>query len=233
MTITPARADLTSLFGSNSPSEPYRQGVIVAFNPATGANQVRVGGAVLENLPVLVGGDTVNFAPDDAVVLLKLRSSWAILGRIVVPGNEALTASAVDFYVATWRSDAPGGLGLSFNITTANQTHTVATIPVPAWANSALVQAQSSVLAANTSASNGLLQTRTLINGVDTGTSQSWWWTTPGSSFHTPSSFVAKEIGPPLGSTITVEGQVKNDTATWPAGGNAGYLNVSAIFRKV
>lgn len=231
---TPARADIASLFAPAAGSEAFRQGVILAFDTATGTNQVQVGGAVLSNLPILVGGDTVNFAPGDAVILLKFRSSWAILGRIVVPGSDNLTAAAVAFFADGGYSGDPGGLGLGFNITTTWQTHTLMTVPVPTWANSALVSAQSWVLAFNTSGASTLLKCRTQVNGAGFA-NEVWFEVASGAGFYSPVAPVSLAIEPPsLGATITIEGQVQlNSGATWVGGGNAGYVSANVIFRRV
>ena len=226
-----AREDLTGLLLPQAGTEPYRQGVIVAFNPATGANQVRVGGATLVDLPILVGGDTVNFQHGDTVILLRYLSSWAILGRIVVPGNEALLSTAVDFFASRVRSDAPGGLGLSFDITNTYQTHSLISVPVPEWANSALVTATSWVLAGNGSGVNQLYRGKTLIDGEGP---EVWWWMPTGSDFHSVLAPNVRTIAPgDLGATIEIQGQVRADGPTWVTGGNAGYVAASVIFRKV
>lgn len=225
---TPARADLTNLFQAPTQPEAFRQGVILSFDPATGANTVNVGGAVLTNLPILVGGDTVNFAEDDVVVLLKYRSSWAILGRIVIPGNEALTAAAVDFYAGNnWHLDP-----LTIDTTFAMSSHL--SIPVPAWANSALVYASSNAVFANASGSTDTVLTETRLDGGSGGRADHQ---VPDTFFQSVDSFVARRIGVggagPLGSTIELDTWSRTNGFTWTGGLVRSFLNAIVVFRKV
>lgn len=62
-----------------------RQGVVVAWDPVTFANQVRVDGVVLTDLPLLSSSDAALVVPDDVVSILTIGPSWGILGRFVQP----------------------------------------------------------------------------------------------------------------------------------------------------
>jgi len=226
---TPARADLTNLFAPPAGPEPFRQGEVLSFDPATGANTVSVGGAVLSDLPILNQGDTVNFVPGDAVILLKYRSSWAILGRIIAPGGEALSTVAVDF--------AGGGASATpapFTITGSFATQGSATLTTPAWANSLLIFATSTVIASNTSGSTDSLRLITDINGSGGGESIHQC---PDSNFRTVIAPVARELGAtsgfPLGASTQLDVRVKSNGNTWTNGGIAAFLNYIAVYRKV
>lgn len=227
--ITPESADLTNLFKPPASPEPFRQGEILTFNAATGANTVRLGNAVLTDLPILVGGDTVNFTgrvgatPGDAVILLKYRSAWAILGRIVGAGNEALTASAVDFFA--------GGDGEpNFTITNAYTEHGHIEATVPAWANSALVFGTSTVIASNTSGSTDSVRIQTRINGV---VGPEAIEQVPDGNFHTVATPNASALTVVGGSIVTIECFVRcNGGTPWPAGGIQSNVNAIAIFRR-
>lgn len=227
--ITPNRADLAGLFTPAAPNDSFRQGVIVAFDPATGTNQVLVGGAVLENLPILVGGDTVNYAEDDVVILLRYQSSWAILGRIVGAGNEALTSAAVDFYA--------GSNGTSFfDITNAYATQGSLTIPTPTWANSALISAVATASVANTTAAPDTARFLVRINTSDPG--ETFQQMVNGAGLEAITASFATTLGvggtAPLAATTTVEARIRaNGATTWTGGGTASVLNAIAIFRKV
>ncbi len=87
--------DLTSLFtgGLDGPGQPmsYRQGVIVTWNAATLANQVLVGGTTLTDVPVLGVAEAASLAPGSVVGLMVVGSTWAIIGRLVVPGTSQAT----------------------------------------------------------------------------------------------------------------------------------------------
>ncbi len=62
-----------------------RQGVVLAWDTVSFANQVQVGSSVLDNLPVLTSADAALIAVGDAVVVLTFGPSWLILGRVTVP----------------------------------------------------------------------------------------------------------------------------------------------------
>ncbi len=68
-----------------APAVGYRQGLVVAWDSVTFANQVQVGESVLTNLPLLNSSDAALIVPGDAVGILTFGSSWAILGRFTVP----------------------------------------------------------------------------------------------------------------------------------------------------
>jgi len=70
----------------------YRQGLILTFNSNTLANTVAVGGAILTDLPILGVGEATLLAPGSVVGITTIRSlrgtaTWAIIGRMVVPGT--------------------------------------------------------------------------------------------------------------------------------------------------
>lgn len=78
--------DLAPILAAKPPAAlGFRQGVVVAWNGVTFANEVQVGDAILENLPVLNLADSAGIVPGDVVGILTFGSSWAILGRFTVP----------------------------------------------------------------------------------------------------------------------------------------------------
>jgi hypothetical protein len=76
---------LSSLFKTPSDDVGFRAGVLTAWNSTTGANTVTVGGATLTNVPVLVTTALPTFAVDQVIHLLRVRSQYFIIGRIVQP----------------------------------------------------------------------------------------------------------------------------------------------------
>lgn len=128
--------DLTGLLLPPDPTTPFRQGVVVEYNSLTGRNKILVGGntvadgAVLEDLPILNIGDTVNLVPNDVVVLMKYLDSWAIMGRVITPGSGTLAANVVA--TQTLSAGNITGVTLSGADTIIAQT---ADFTVPAWAN--------------------------------------------------------------------------------------------------
>lgn len=226
---TPRRADLAGLFAPPAESESYRQGVIQAFNPSTGANSVKVGGATLTNLPILVSGDTVNYAENDVVILMRYQSSWAILGRVVTAGSAELTAAAVDFY-AGHNSNL-----VVFTITSALQTRSSLTVPTPSWANSALFFASSTLVVSNPSAGTDSARTSTDINGVSGG--ETTHQVVNDGNFYSLNTSVARQLGVggagPLNPTTLIETRIRTNGGTWTNGGRWTYLNAIGIFRRI
>jgi hypothetical protein len=75
----------------------YRSGVVIAWNPATGANIVNVGGTDLVDLPILNTSEAVLLSPGAVVALISIGDdarTMAILGRLTIPGT-ADAASAL------------------------------------------------------------------------------------------------------------------------------------------
>jgi hypothetical protein len=83
----------------------YRQGTVVAWDPLTAENTIRVGGTELQNLPVLNTSEVVLLLPGDTVGLIGAGSSMAILGRLTIPGTDA-AATALNALAARMAADA-------------------------------------------------------------------------------------------------------------------------------
>jgi hypothetical protein len=76
------RPDLASLLASQGkPDMGFRQGIVVSWDPLTGANQINVGGTVLDDLPTLAAS-TIALAVGDVVGLIRYQSTFFITGRI-------------------------------------------------------------------------------------------------------------------------------------------------------
>jgi hypothetical protein len=80
-----------------APAKPQglgsRQGVVVSWNQFTAENVVQVGGSLFEDLPCLNTSEASLLTAGDVVVVITLGSSWAVLGRLVIPGSpEAVTS---------------------------------------------------------------------------------------------------------------------------------------------
>lgn len=89
--------DLTPLLaGPPDAGVGYRQGTIIAFDPVTLENTVRVAGTDLVDLPLLGLAEATTLRPGSVVGLLTSGSSWAIIGQLVIPGSaEAAAAISV------------------------------------------------------------------------------------------------------------------------------------------
>lgn len=71
----------------------YRQGTVISWNPLTAQNVVQVGNTNLIDLPILNTSEASLLQAGSVVALVVVGSTWAILGRMVIPGTpEAATA---------------------------------------------------------------------------------------------------------------------------------------------
>ena len=105
--------DLSDLFLArpSTPAQPmmYRTGVVKSWNPVDATNVVTVDGADFINLPILNGVESLLLAPDAVVGIVDIGTTWAILGRMTVPGTtdaaSALNALTIgDATIATSES---------------------------------------------------------------------------------------------------------------------------------
>lgn len=127
-------SDLVSLLTPDPGSGVgFRQGVIASWNPATGENTVQVGGAILENVPILNTGEAIALKPGHVVGMLTTRSSWFIIGRITPAGDPNFAAASVAFGSA-------GAQVFNYSVSTANVIKASSNeLVVPVWADEALV----------------------------------------------------------------------------------------------
>lgn len=61
----------------------YHQGYVIAWDSAAQTNQVKVLGRVFDDLPVLTSAGMISIAPGSTVAILKYKTSYFIIGRIV------------------------------------------------------------------------------------------------------------------------------------------------------
>lgn len=82
-----ARADdLAALIAPSRRSEvSVSQGFLTAWNGATFANTVSVDGATFTNLPIVGTASPGALAAGMLVLLLRVRSTYYILGKILTP----------------------------------------------------------------------------------------------------------------------------------------------------
>lgn len=101
----------------------YRQGKVLEWNQLNAVNKILVGGAIIENVPILNTNEAVLLQSGDIVGLLTYGSSWVILGRLTIPGTPA-AASIMNMFgiqsanegssilvTSTTYAVAPDGLG--------------------------------------------------------------------------------------------------------------------------
>lgn len=92
-----ASDDLTPLLGvAQASGVGYRQGTIRAWDSETAENTVDVDGVLIDNLSILNTAEALLLAPGDVVGILttgRAASSWAILGRLTIPGTPQAAAT--------------------------------------------------------------------------------------------------------------------------------------------
>lgn len=74
--VQPGRGDLS-----------FHQGVVTAWDVTTGANTVNVAGTEIPDVPMLNITELLSIAVGDTVALLRYKSTYFILGRVVRPNT--------------------------------------------------------------------------------------------------------------------------------------------------
>lgn len=227
--------DITGLLQKGPDPTSFRQGRLLTFSATTGANTVLVQGGTLTNLPLLIEGGAFNLQGDDAlgagngnvVIIMKMRSSWAILGRVLTQGDPNIINSA----------DITQGLRLSttnFPIPTVTAAPITITSLVPSWANKAIVQSgwttsafssvatqyQSEIITLGSSPAFGVGSTFPVSN-IAAGTVVT----------QTVVDSVPVTVNP--GSTLTIQGAVRGLTAIPADPNNTAFLVVTVTFQKI
>lgn len=65
----------------------YHQGVVVNWDPQTGDNVIDMAGTILNDLPMLNISEALTMKPGYVVALLRFKSTYFILGRVVIPNT--------------------------------------------------------------------------------------------------------------------------------------------------
>lgn len=85
--------DLSSFLASTPaadtslPDFGWHQGEVVAWDSQAGTNKIRVAGTVLDDLAVLTSAGSVSLEAGAAVGVLRYRTSYFVVGRVVLPGS--------------------------------------------------------------------------------------------------------------------------------------------------
>jgi hypothetical protein len=221
-------SDLTPLlFPGPGPDVGFRQGTVLTWDAETGTNTIDVGGATLTNVPVLNSTEVISLEAGDVVALLTFKSSFFILGRVLIPGSAQFAPSAVAFEVFA-------GIGSDFSVTTTDLDKASDTVNVPAWADQAIVMAVGNVSPFNSGAGAGIWECRTRISTF-TGQPAVTAYDATGSAMSVPSltsSAGVLVIDP--GATLTVAVKAKTQSGSIPQH-TASQANVHgiAVFRNV
>lgn len=217
--------ELAGLLGpGEDPEFGFRQGVVVSFGLFDGTNQIDVGGTVLTDVPFLSPGSFVTLFPGEVVVLLRMKSSWAILGRVVVPGGTKAIGRYTELS-ATYSTTT----ATNFSLTTSYVTKTQLDITVPVWAETAAITCSLHLIAKNTTASTDFLNGK-IIDPA--GGSVTW----PSASVPTLAYGQLTLVHHPNvvvtpGGTLTLLGQAKSTGGAWTAdASNTAYIQATVAW---
>lgn len=140
------------------PAFGFHQGMIVEWNVLTGENVVSTQGILVPNVYMLNIGDTTNLAPNDVVLLFRLRTQYFILGRIIAPNSDLFASASVSF---TSANSNGGGYALTSTMTAVHTQN----LTVPLWANTGLFFTTGHFNCQNDTGTNDFLYGRMDIGG--------------------------------------------------------------------
>lgn len=203
--------DLVPFFGQNPPDSGFRQGEIITFDVFTGVGSVRVGGSVLTDVQFLTPAGQVSYLPGDAVLLVRYRSSWAILGRYRTPSTDAAIGRYTEFTGAYQGTPAA-----NFTVGTSYAAVTTLNLPSPSWSRVVTGTVSFMVLAKNTGAAEDFINARILVAGTSWAGHVSA--TIPTLKFGSVTVTAHFQIVVPSpGSNLAIVGEIASTAAAWSA----------------
>lgn len=222
----PRSTDLAGLFPSGPNLDVgFTQGVVVSWDEATGTNAVDVKGTVLTNLPALNIGEFAILQEGDVVGLLSYKSTYFILGRIILPAGPDRNRASVDFGFA-------GGFATGHGLNTPKVNRAPAVITAPDWADEAIVMVGIGGQAINGRSVQDYLGMQPVVEGATIGAAGLFFVAAPG-NFASGSYYASTRLTS-VGSTITAEAQIWANGGAWGANeSNYVQTNATAIFRRV
>ncbi|WP_188193450.1 hypothetical protein [Nonomuraea sp. SYSU D8015] len=211
----------------------FHQGKVLTWNQKTGQNTISMAGATLVDVPIMNGTEVPLLQPGHVVGMLRWKSSYFVLGRIIVP-------NAPDIGALPGALAGVGATNLNFEITTVREKVATAVFDVPPWANQALV-----LCVANASMHNllGTSQFFYLTSPISDGFGGEMYANIPaGQTMHVSAAtqFLMGEgafdpvTGDPigLGTKITVAAQVRASANVPSSTSNIASVHAIAMFRK-
>lgn len=95
--------------GSSDSEISFHQGKILSWNGSGGTNKIEVAGTALDNLPVLVSAGIVALREGDVVGVLRYKTSYFVLGRVVALNTQLVEPQwPIVVYPQFQRSEALG-----------------------------------------------------------------------------------------------------------------------------
>lgn len=218
-------ADLAPLLGGEQSDVGFAQGTVVSWDEATGSNVVNVKGTNLVNLPALNIGEFAILQESDVVGLLRFKTSYFILGRIILPSGPDRNRASVDFGAAF-------GSESGFSVTTTATNRATATLTnIPDWVDEAIIMAGYYCQGWNTTAGAAYLSVSGQIDGNLGPTGQ---FLAPAASSGASGSMIDTQILVNPGSTINVHTRVNSTGANWGTdASNFASTQVIALYRRV
>lgn len=224
----PPSADLSSLFTPSSPGVRFGQGMITAWDPATGQNTIEWSGGTLTDVPVLNTGEAIALRPGRVVGMLGQGLTWFIIGRITPPNDPDFASASVGF-------SAENGQATAFAVGTTLATKSSCTLDVPVWADEVAIIAVGACTLVNTTATADFASCAVFIDGVTGPGIQMGYQATPSAiNQHLQAMTVSSARVYPVagGATILCEMQIRAVTAWAAHASNIAEISAIAIFRS-
>lgn len=199
----------------------FAQGTVISWDEATGSNVVDVKGVRLSNLPALNIGEFAILQENDVVGLLRFKSTYFILGRIVLPSGPDNNRASVGFK----RGFAEA---TNFALTSTPAHRATVTIDVPSWADEAIVMS-GHVVQAEYNGANPTGDYMTIRGRIETfgGAGANFLAVAPGA--FASGSVIHSESLTSLGSTISVQTTINSISASWGAADVLNYAGTNAL----
>jgi hypothetical protein len=206
----------------------FHQGVVQAWNDSTGESTINIAGSAIEDIPMLNIGDTINLAVGNVVAVIRYRTSYFILGRVVIPNSGAFATAAVEFEIVFANAS-------NFAIPTVDATVVSFDLTVPPWANQALVQVNHQLTGFNQHLTElGQIYTSVWITTLGASSSQNAQPVPAPNVIATAYASLADTGAVTPGGTINVVGRAMSFHGSFPADlRNQGHLTGFAIYTRV
>lgn len=212
----------------------FHQGRVISWNQSTSENVISMAGAVLTNVPVLNGTEPLTLKEGDIVGMLRFKTSYFVLGRIVIPGQS-------DVGTLPGLQQGVGDTETFFSIGVEKSNVAQAVFNVPEWANQALVMCTANASVNNTSDGHRFVYLSATVSGGWGG--EMFISLEPGQYGHVSAatqylmgaeSYDVGLDGPvPLGRQITVAAEMRASGHIEETGANIASVHAIAMFRRV
>lgn len=228
--------DLTPFLKASNgkPEVGFHQGRVMAWNQNTSKNTISMAGAVLSDVPILNGTEPLILKEGDIVGMLRFKTSYFILGRIMVPGQTEVGS-------LPGLQQGVGASERSFPLSVDDSNVAQAVIQVPEWANQALVMCTANATIHNPDANHRFVYLAATVSGGFGG--EMYASINPGDYQNISAatqylmgaeSYDVGLDGPiPLGSQITVAAMMRASDTIEPSVFSIASVHATVTFRRV